>query len=70
MIAHYVSEGGFLCEKVLAIKSIVGGHTAEDQAPWILQVVDDYGIASKLGYFVMDNDSTNDKILREFSRGL
>ena len=70
VIAHYVSEEEFLRSKVLGMKSIVGGHTAEDQAPWVLEVVEDYGIALKLGYFVMDNDSTNDKMLREFSRGL
>jgi hypothetical protein len=67
VIAYYISKEGFLCSKALVIKSIVRGYTAKDQAPWILQVVDDYGIALKLGYFIIDNDSINNKMLREFS---
>ena len=30
VIAHYVSEEGFLCSKVLVMKSIVRGYTTED----------------------------------------
>jgi hypothetical protein len=35
----------------------------------LLGVIDDWGIASKIGYFMMDNASNNDAIMRSLARG-
>lgn len=49
------------------MKELPAHHTSEDEAPYLMPVIKDYGIASKLGYFVMDNDATNDKMVRVLS---
>jgi hypothetical protein len=55
IISHYISETGSLQHSVLALKELNGTHSGKNQAASIMEVINDYGIASKVGYFVMDN---------------
>jgi hypothetical protein len=55
VVAHYVTEDGQLKHHVLAMKDIDGEHDGSNLAAAVLEVIDDWGFASKLGYFVMDN---------------
>lgn len=48
---------------VLALKEVDGDHSGVNQALHIIEVLRDYGIASKLGYFMMDNVESNDTML-------
>ncbi|KJZ74134.1 hypothetical protein HIM_05666 [Hirsutella minnesotensis 3608] len=70
VVAHYVSEDSQLEHHVLALKDIDGEHDGSHLAAAILEVVDDWGFASKLGYFVMDNASNNDTMMRYLSLSL
>lgn len=70
VVAHYVTKDGQLEHSVLALKDIDSEHNGENLAVAILQVVEDWGLASKLGYFVMDNASNNDTMMRCLSLGL
>jgi hypothetical protein len=67
MIAHYVSEMGVLQQSVVAVKELDGAHSGENQACCVMEVINDYGIASKVGYFVMDNASNNDTMIEALS---
>src|SRR6478752_8617175 len=51
----------------LASKDIDSEHDGSHLAATILEVVDEWGFASKLGYFVMDNASNNDTMMRSLS---
>jgi hypothetical protein len=42
-------------------------YLGQNQAENIMEVVNDYGIASKVGYFVMDNASNNDTMMKALS---
>jgi hypothetical protein len=64
MITHYVSEIGVLQQSVVAVKELDGAHSRENQACCVIEVINDYGIALKVGYFVMDNASNNDTIIK------
>jgi hypothetical protein len=64
MVAHYVSEMGVLQQSVVAVKELDGAHSRENQACCVIEVINDYGIALKVGYFVMDNASNNDTIIK------
>ena len=68
VVAHFADENMKQQTILLALKELVGSHTGENQAEVILQVLDDYNIRSKLGYFVMDNVESNDTMLRHISR--
>lgn len=69
IVAHYVTEDGQLEHHILALKDIDSEHDGSHLAEAILEVVDEWGFASKLGYFVMDNAGNNDTMMRSLSLG-
>ncbi|KAF4332994.1 ribonuclease H [Fusarium beomiforme] len=70
VVGHYVTEDGQLEHHILALKDIDSEHDGSHLAAAILEVVDEWGFASKLGYFVMDNAGNNDTMMRSLSLGL
>ena len=70
IVAHYISATGNLDNSVLALREVNGEHSSENQAVEILNVINDYSIASKVGYFVMDNVTNNDTMIKELSKKL
>ena len=69
IVAHYVTEDCKLEHHTLALKDIDGEHDGSHLAAAIMEVVNDWGFASKLGYFVMDNASNNDTMMKSLSLG-
>ena len=69
VIAHYISSSGVLAQAMLAMREIEGDHKGKSLAPVLMEVIRDWGIASKLGYIVMDNAPNNDTIMFAFSTG-
>jgi hypothetical protein len=65
-IGHYISEDGQLESATLALIDIEEEHSGENLARYLQQVVEDWGIGSKLGYIQMDNARSNDTMMREF----
>jgi hypothetical protein len=70
IFAHYIGEDGQLEKALLAVKEIQGKHTGENMAKYVMDAIDYYGIASKLGYFQMDNAGNNDTLLHSVSAGM
>ncbi|KAK4071107.1 hypothetical protein Purlil1_13524 [Purpureocillium lilacinum] len=70
VVAHYVMEDGQLQHHTLALKDIDSEHDGSHLADAILEVIEDWGFASKLGYFVMDNAGNNDTMMKSLSLGL
>ena len=64
-VAHFIAENSDLRNPVLALRELKEEHTGENISEVIMDVVKDYGIASKLGYFMMDN-ATNNDIMMDF----
>jgi hypothetical protein len=67
MIAHYIADSGHLEHSVLALQELDGEHSGQNLADSVIGIIDDYGIASKVGYFVMDNASNNDTMIEALS---
>ncbi|KAJ6436023.1 transposase-like protein [Purpureocillium lavendulum] len=70
VVAHYVTEDGQLQHHTLALKDIDSEHDGSHLADAILEVIEDWYFASKLGYFVMDNAGNNDTMMKSLSLGL
>ncbi|CEJ82383.1 Putative Transposase-like protein [[Torrubiella] hemipterigena] len=70
MVAHYITEDGQLEHHILALKDIDGEHSGSHLATAVLEVIEERGFASKLGYFVMDNAGNNDTMMESLSLGL
>ena len=64
MTAHYTSESSQLEH---SLRELDGKHSGQNIAGCIMQVINDYGIASKVGYFMMDNADNNDTMMEALS---
>ena len=67
IIAHYIAEDGQLQQSVLALRELEGQHTGENQAFIIMSIIKEFGIASKVGYFMMDNAANNETMMKALS---
>ena len=67
IIGHYIAENRDLCQSVLGLREIYGRHTGENQALVIMRLIIEFWIASKLGYFMMDNATNNDTMIAALS---
>ena len=63
VIGHYIAENGDLRQSVIGLREIYGRHTGEHQESVVMNVIREFGIASKLGYFMMDNAANNDTMI-------
>lgn len=61
--AHFTNEDSKLQTLALAMKKVQGAHTGKNQASIITDMVSDYNITTCLGYFMMDNASSNDTLI-------
>jgi hypothetical protein len=47
-----------------------GGHSGDNQASVLMDVIEDYDIAPKIGYLVMDNAFNNDTLVEHLEQQL
>jgi hypothetical protein len=58
---------GQLKHNVLGVRELEGDHSGENQAKVVIAIILDFQIATKLGFFVGDNDSRNDTLYASLS---
>ena len=52
------------------IKHIKGAHSGENMAASIIYLIEDYGVTDKIGYFILNNTSSNDTCVKAFLKKL
>jgi hypothetical protein len=62
VISHYISKDGQFESAILALADIEGEHLGENLARYLQEIVEDWGISSKLGYIQIDNATNNDTV--------
>lgn len=67
VVGHYIATDGLLKHNVLGVRELEGDHSGENQAKVVIAVILDFQIATKLGFFVGDNDSKNDTLCASLS---
>lgn len=55
---------------LLGFRRVIGADSGANQAEIILSIIQEYEIASKLGYFVLNNNTSNDICVDQISREL
>ena len=70
IVGHFTNEEGKLQALLLALVEVEGAHTGEQLAAHIFMVLDQYHIKDRLGYFVMDNATANDRMVTSISHQL
>ena len=59
VIAHFVDENWERRHLQLSMCRLYGGHSGENVAAHILQILCDWGINDRIGYFITDNEASN-----------
>lgn len=70
VIAHFLGEDNTQDHVVLDLVEVEGSNEGENLAPYMMAILEDWGIINKLGYFVMDNAGNNDTMMRTISAGM
>ncbi len=70
MVAHFVDEDGVLRNLTIGLREMEGAHSGENMAKVLWDVLSEYQILTKLGYFTMDNASNNDVMLSKLEHRL
>lgn len=60
VVGHWTSNSATVTTTLLGLRRLQGQHSGENIAQAILEVINDFEITSRLGYFVLDNASNND----------
>lgn len=60
IVAHFIDSKGSRQTKLLAIRQLKNEHSGENIAACVLRVIKEYKIRKKVGFFVLDNASSND----------
>ena len=67
IILHYVNKKGKVRKTVAAMKDVSGSHTGVNLAEVVMEVIKEWGIQDKQGYFMMDNADNNDTMMKEIA---
>jgi len=67
LIANFTSRAGIRMNPVIGLHTLEGSHTGANMAEVVMEALREYGIEEKLGYFVGDNASNNDTLVRHLA---
>lgn len=70
VFAHYFDEQYQLKTVLISLLPTYGNHTGEEQARCLLAVLKDYQITTKVGYFMADNATNNDRAIEVLKNDL
>ena len=65
VVAHYFDNAGAFNTKLIALPRIKGTHNGENLAKGMIEVIERFGLQSKLGFFQADNADNNDTCITE-----
>jgi hypothetical protein len=68
--AYYIAEDSQLKKLTLVIKEVLRGYNGPTYATYVINLINKFGIALKLGYFQMDNTPNNDTLLHAIAAGM
>ena len=63
IVGHFVDNNGEKRDALLGLPRLVGANSGESIAPHVKEVINQYEIGAKLGYFMLDNAESNDTCL-------
>lgn len=70
IVSHFTDEHGKLRSLVLGLPELQGEHSGENMASVFIDLLEDYQVASKVGYMMTDNADNNDTMMEHLSAGI
>jgi hypothetical protein len=69
IVVHFVdAETRGVAQALLSLREFKGSHNGKLQAKAFLEVVEEYDLRGKIGYFTMDNHDANDTMLDDIAK--
>lgn len=59
VVGHYIDDSGRLQTTLMGLRRVIGLHLGEIIAEQVVYIIQEYGIQNQLGYFVLDNATSN-----------
>ena len=60
IIVHFIDEAGKIRRFLLSIPEVDGRHTGANIGAGVARIIEDFEIADRIGFFVVDNANNND----------
>jgi hypothetical protein len=70
VVAYYLTSDLISRSLLIGLRSLEGPYTGENLAACVIDVLIDFELGSLVGYFVSDNDSTNDVAVKAICKDL
>jgi len=70
VVGHFVLHTSKAKSCLLSLRHVEGAHSGENMAQSVIVVIEEYEIKDLLGYFVLNNVSSNDTCVREILKQL
>ena len=67
IVGHFTDDERRLQTLLFAMVEVQGTHTGDQRDAWMFEVLDQYYIQDHLGYFVMNNTTSNDPMVTSIS---
>lgn len=64
IVAHFIDDSAHLRKVLIGLRRVIGSHAGEVIAEQVIQVIQEYGMEKRLGYFVLDNATSNDTCVK------
>lgn len=68
LLHNFIDSNGELVSYCIALREVHGKHSGENQANIVMDVIEDYGIVTQIGYFVSDNADSNDTLMNNLQK--
>src|SRR5579859_3532393 len=63
VVAHWCDASGEMCNALIGLPEVIGKHSGSNIARCLFDVVKEYGISEKIGYFLLDNAMNNNTVV-------
>jgi len=63
VVAHWCDASGEIRAALIGLPEVIGKHSGQNIAKCLFDVVKEYGIGEKIGYFQLDNATNNDTVV-------
>jgi hypothetical protein len=70
VVGHFVLHTSEAKSCLLSLRHVEGSHSGENIAQSVIAVIEEYEIKDLLGYFVLNNVSSNDTCVQEILKQL
>src|SRR5207244_1287025 len=66
VVAYYIDHSYTIQTRFIVLRRLHGSHNGENTAVLLAKIINEYEFADQIGYFTLDNASSNDTCVNEF----